>query len=597
MECVEFLLSHDSDIDYRSPGKYHTALIAAAYYNRVDYVTRLLELNADIAAHRNGRLPSAIAAAAIKGNKAVLQMLLEKEPPKELVNEALVEACAHRQSTSVDLLLSSEADVDFRHPILGTPMQALEAKQADGYNSDLDSDDGNDDTDDEDEDDEEDEDNEDEEEEEEKEDESEDDDASDDDSVDLSNEEEDDEAPETKIRKLLEKNMTRLKRGLTVKRGPSLRRGPSMKKNRLPPGLAAGQPTYTTARSTYEQYKPHTGTGTYPPQQIQQPYHPEPVQHRQSFQAYPGIAHANTERQPQNSLPPTTNATGTYQSPPVNAPSPSICQQQYRPVSNSPSRKPVPNSYPQVPQQQQPNSSMPQRQYSAGVQSEMVPSLPPRTGSQDNIGQRYGLQSPYAEPPLNPGSSGRHQQQQRQSSYTSPQPQYQTTQPTNTSPQPQYQQPPPPQGYTPPAQNIYGSPPHSSYSSPPQQSYTLPQDRTYASPPHPSYPSPPTSQQYANQTGHYQSPPAPQYQAYTSQPPSQGAGYVAYGQQQSQGSSQTSFQSSQYANSSSIGSSQQQMYATPNSSQGTGYNSQMPGQSQKQGQRWATGGYEGEGYG
>lgn len=109
-------------------GKYYMPLIAAAYHDRLEVVDVLLEKGADIR-HRGGKYRSVITAAAMKGNKAVPERLLDLRPDEALVDEALVEACAHRQAVSVDLLLQSRANVFARHPTLGSANDALEAPQ------------------------------------------------------------------------------------------------------------------------------------------------------------------------------------------------------------------------------------------------------------------------------------------------------------------------------------------------------------------------------------------------------------------------------------------------------------------------------------
>ncbi|PVH96490.1 ankyrin, partial [Periconia macrospinosa] len=206
--CFDTLLLHGVDVNYRSSGRYHTALIAAAYFDRHDYVLKLLDRGADIRISCDGPYRSAIAAAAIKGNQKILEKFLEMNPPNQLLDDALVESCAHRQSTSVKSLLQKGANVYARHPQLGTPMDALNNSQPDAYNSDDESDDDSDD-------DSSDED-------------------SDDEDVDWEGDgksiaesdaesvsdvpDEEGDSEEIKIRKLLEEMMQRVKRNPTIKR-------------------------------------------------------------------------------------------------------------------------------------------------------------------------------------------------------------------------------------------------------------------------------------------------------------------------------------------------------------------------------------------
>ncbi|KAH4059332.1 hypothetical protein HBI25_106250 [Parastagonospora nodorum] len=140
LAIIDTILDQAVELVNYCDGKYYTPLIAAAYYDRLEVVDILLEKGADIRVH-GGQYRSAITAAAIKGNKAVLEKLLELRPDEALVDEALVEACAHRQAVSVDLLLQSRANVFTRHPTLGSANDALEAPQVVEENSDDEEDD------------------------------------------------------------------------------------------------------------------------------------------------------------------------------------------------------------------------------------------------------------------------------------------------------------------------------------------------------------------------------------------------------------------------------------------------------------------------
>jgi ankyrin repeat protein len=135
IKIIEYILDRAINLVNHRDGKYYTPLIAAAYLDRLDVVTKLLDNGADFR-HRGGRYRSVITAAAIRGNKAILEKFLEMGPDESLLDEALVEAVAHRQSASVDLLLRSRANVFTRHPTLGSPAEALEAPEVTDVNSD-----------------------------------------------------------------------------------------------------------------------------------------------------------------------------------------------------------------------------------------------------------------------------------------------------------------------------------------------------------------------------------------------------------------------------------------------------------------------------
>jgi ankyrin repeat protein len=135
MELIDYILDHAPELVNFRDGKYHTPLIAAAYFGRSEVVEKLLNIGANFQ-FQGGKFRSVITAAAIKGHKAILEKFLNMGPNEQLLDEALVEAVAHRQATSVDLLLQSRANVMARHPTLGTPSDALEAPEIVEENSD-----------------------------------------------------------------------------------------------------------------------------------------------------------------------------------------------------------------------------------------------------------------------------------------------------------------------------------------------------------------------------------------------------------------------------------------------------------------------------
>ena len=110
MAIIDELLDRAPELVNHYEGKYHTALIAASYFNRPDVVVKLLDAGADFRV-QGGMYRSAIAAASIRGNKAILEKFLAMKPPDHLLDEALVEACAYRQSACVDALLKAGANV------------------------------------------------------------------------------------------------------------------------------------------------------------------------------------------------------------------------------------------------------------------------------------------------------------------------------------------------------------------------------------------------------------------------------------------------------------------------------------------------------
>ncbi|KAI4614052.1 hypothetical protein J4E80_006742 [Alternaria sp. BMP 0032] len=212
MAIIEELLDRAIELVNHHDGKYHTALVAASYFNRMEVVVKLLDAGADFRI-QGGMYRSAISAAAIRGNKTILDKFLAMKPPDHLLDEAFVEACAYRQSACVDALLKAGANVYARHPNRGSATEALDTSEEEDENSDLDDDDDEE---------EEEEDSDDEEEEETDDDEWEGDNVSVAGQTDAGSvtdvELEEELTDEDKIRKLLREAQDRCKRNPTVKR-------------------------------------------------------------------------------------------------------------------------------------------------------------------------------------------------------------------------------------------------------------------------------------------------------------------------------------------------------------------------------------------
>ena len=323
------------DVNFRG-GKYNTALQAAAYADRLDILNVLLDHGADFRI-RGGMYGNALNAAAIKGNKSVLSKLLEKMPPEQMLDEALVEACYHRQSDSVEKLFKARANVLARHPSLGSPLEALKADPPDGYNSD----DQKDETDGDEDDDSEDEDSD----EEWEGDDGESDDETEASVTDLQLDEEVTE--EMKIQKLIDDQMARVKRNPGVQRfGTVKRKAVGPPNPALPRSLAAGPPSQQSYPAQYTQFNPQQQrSSSYGSPEYQDP-------RRESYQPYRGPqqtghvqVQATYQPPPSNAPLPhyqTSNSSPHYGTPPGSGPSP------------TPARKPVGGYF-----QQQQNTAPP----------------------------------------------------------------------------------------------------------------------------------------------------------------------------------------------------------------------------------------------
>ncbi|EUC38021.1 hypothetical protein COCCADRAFT_47928, partial [Bipolaris zeicola 26-R-13] len=139
LPMIDEILDRAIELVNHKDGKYHTALIAASYFNRMDVVNKLLDAGADFRV-QGGVYRNAIAAASIRGNKAILDRYLTMKPPDHLLDEALVEACAYRQAACVDALLKAGANVYARHQTQGSASDAIDAPEEKDYNSDLEED-------------------------------------------------------------------------------------------------------------------------------------------------------------------------------------------------------------------------------------------------------------------------------------------------------------------------------------------------------------------------------------------------------------------------------------------------------------------------
>ncbi|EUC49612.1 hypothetical protein COCMIDRAFT_44868, partial [Bipolaris oryzae ATCC 44560] len=139
LPMINEILSRAIELVNHKDGKYHTALIAASYFNHMDVVNKLLDAGADFRV-QGGIYRSAIAAASLRGNKAILDRYLTMKPPDHLLDEALIEACAYRQAACVDALLKAGANVYARHETRGSASDAIDAPEEEDYNSDLEED-------------------------------------------------------------------------------------------------------------------------------------------------------------------------------------------------------------------------------------------------------------------------------------------------------------------------------------------------------------------------------------------------------------------------------------------------------------------------
>jgi hypothetical protein len=565
LETIEYLLDRALDLVNHRDGKYHTALIAAAYFDRMDVVNKLLEVGADFR-YQGGRFRSAITAAAIRGNKAILDKLLKMRAPDHLLDEALVEAVAHRQSASIDLLLKYGANINTPHPTLGLAREALENPALVDENSDEEEEDLENDEDDEDE-----------------------------DSDDAAEEEEDNETWEgdngsvsggteegsvtdlhfeeelgedAKIQKLLEEAVARYKRNPTVKRFRTVKHRdlPNKFGATAPPPPDAQLPT----TSAYSLPTRNANHGTVYGQPSQEPW------------SLPGSA-PSQEIQPafyERQQPAATSSSGY-----TAYPTPLIPRKQVQ----SPGQYPYQTHPPSVSQQEQQYPfppSQPERQYSTGTEPAPPRSFtPPSRNLSEDSGLKRQSKAINRKSIINPRPVDRYQQ--RQFSRSSPQGSMDHSidrqdfagQPHST---------PPPTAPNGPYSAQQQQPPilphrQSQHFNPPQQPPPLPYRQSQQfNPSHQSsyLPQPP-----------YQATPPPGYPPHTWPPPQQEPSYIAYNQPSQTSSPAMSAQSSQYASSTPQGT-QSSAWSTPGSSVHGFRSPDNP-----TGRNWAAGGYDGEGYG
>lgn len=553
-KIVDYILDRAIDLVNVQGGKYHTPLIAAAYFDRLDIVEKLLNASADFRL-RGGKYKSAVTAAAIRGNKAVLERFLKMGPPGAVLDEALVEAVAHRQTTSVDMLFKAGADVKTHQASHGSPYDALHGPEIQDENSDVEEDDL---------------------EEEEEDGEEEGDEGGDDewegDNNSTSGETEDgsvtnlqleDEvSEEDKIQKLLDDAMAR------CKRNPSIKRFRTVKHAGLPKTLSFGisappVPALPTMPAAYASYVPTKGSGlqfsqpVWNPSAADQPqsalgmqqYHAEPITFSTSAQPNPLVR----RKQVASSGHATPQSQGS--------------QDSYS------SQYPFPS---QQPQRSQSNSS-------ATVTKAPRSNTPPsRKGSEDTGLKRSSkAMNRRSMANLNPGAAGRYQTRQSSGSTSHGPVDHsiaeqdfvdvsQQTPSLSSGPAGPYC--PYPDAQQPIEQHF-----------PPPLPPRHPQQFTQAPPL--AYELPTSIEQ----------PQMPQYPRYASPPPLHQQQHMSYGHVASPASSQTSFQGSHYAQSTAQSSAAYGSWDnTPRSSQASDlHNSNIPPPPK----RWTGGGYEGEGYG
>jgi ankyrin repeat protein len=561
IKIIEYILDRAINLVNHRDGKYYTPLIAAAYFDRLDVVTKLLDSGADFR-HRGGRYRSVITAAAIRGNKAILEKFLEMGPDESLLDEALVEAVAHRQSASVDLLLRSRANVFTRHPTLGSPAEALEAPEVTDVNSDVE---------------------EDSDEEKNRSDDGADDEDEDgevqwegDDGASISGETDtgsvvdlqlEEEVTETaKIQKLLAEAEARRKRNPTIERFKSVKvRGTSLRSRGYVPPPSVPQLPST---ANFAQFQLPTGPEQHGPR------HRKHSQTSRNTPSHPGSGYERpVAAVTQPGYPPSSHVSQTALPAQVLA---------RKPVQ-SPSDATQHGHSQQNPQQEQYPSpaSQAERQYSTGSVSKLTRSYTPpsRKGSEDrglkrnsNVVNRRSI--------ANLNLAGKYQH--RQSSHPSPQGSMdQLIELDGSSEAIASPAPTPPPGI----QSAYPQPKPQHPALQPRQLPQVDQPQQWQ-----QFDHPPQAQNFSQPLhGQYQANPPVPFPRYASPPP-QAPGHAPYNLP-SQTSSPASFKSSLFANSTPRDS-QIPAWETPPSVQGE---FRAPDDIQRR--KWGSGGYDGDGYG
>ncbi|KAI9783726.1 MAG: hypothetical protein M1816_001207 [Peltula sp. TS41687] len=131
---VRRLLEHSVEVNMVG-GKYGTALQAAAYANKAEVLTMLLEHGADV--HIQGGLyGTALNAAARKGNTNIVSLLLDRSLPDRMLDDGLLQAVYHREAGVVDMLLKNGANVQAGDQVFGSVWEALQTQIQDDGNSD-----------------------------------------------------------------------------------------------------------------------------------------------------------------------------------------------------------------------------------------------------------------------------------------------------------------------------------------------------------------------------------------------------------------------------------------------------------------------------
>ncbi|MCJ1464534.1 hypothetical protein MMC07_003147 [Pseudocyphellaria aurata] len=508
-EIIQKLLETPVDVN-EVGGKYATALQAASYANRPELVTKLLEHHANVHI-LGGFYGNALNAAARKGSTRVLSLLLDQSPSDNMLDEGLLQAVYHRQTAVVEMLLKNGANVEARDPVLGSCRDALQRQLEEDPNSD---DEG-------DEDDENSEDSEDDsDDEEEEEEDSDTEEVEDKDASVASLQLGDPGTEESKIQKLLEDAMTKIKRNPSVSRFRSVRRRP-ISQYQNPDQF--GQPVESGHQSYDNPWQAHTGAGyDHYNQQYNGQSQGAPSNSNYRADSYNGqVPQAGDPRR--NQYPNTANSQNV---------GPAYNYQAYGSNQYPPQTQTSPPS-------QHPSAEQPQAAGYADNRFQAQGSVDPHAYQQFSVDPSQGARPANSVYQAYGGSSGQIPQVQGQASQTY---QYPNTGPSQTTgPESHYH------GYNSsssipqfPDSHSYGNPnlgdqsqgagarydsrpPASTYSPQPASSYaSTPPASTYSPPPPTSsyHPPPPPASPYIPPASSYTSPPPPPpASSYNSPPP------------------------------------------------------------------------------